>query len=143
MIALGDGSGGVEMRKALALICMILMVAGLAVMAGCADSGFSEVDVDEPIADGIQTNFIDQDANLVAFSQFGTFKLIVADQLVEGNYSISSTEDGYSLEMTFENGESKTWSIVITEGKVTTLIDDEGTQYTQQDLVDVGKQEDI
>jgi len=130
------------MRRVLALICMILMTAGLVVMAGCADSGFNEVDVDEPIAEGIQTNFIDEAGNLVAFTQFGTFKLVIDDQLIEGNYTIITTADGYSLEMTFDNGEVETWSIVITEGKPTAVVDDEGTEYTEADYMELDRTED-
>jgi hypothetical protein len=119
------------------------MIAGLVVVAGCADSGSNTVDMDEPIADGIQANFIDKDANIVAFTQFGTFKLVIADQLVEGKYKIITTADGYSLDMTLDNGEVETWSIVITEGKPTAVVDDEGTQYTHQDYIDIDRSEEL
>ena len=76
------------MSRALALICVVLLTAGLVAMAGCESSGFNDVDLDEPIAEGIQTNFVDEAGNLIAFTQFGTFKLVVDDELLEGNYNI-------------------------------------------------------
>lgn len=125
------------MRRILALVCMALVIAGLVIVAGCGDSGFSEVEADESIKEGIKSNFIDQDGNLAAFTQFGTFKLVVDDQLVQGNYEIVSGQDGSSLVLTFENGEVETWSIVVSDGKVTAVIDDEGTEYTQEDYLEL------
>lgn len=130
------------MKRVLALICMILVIAGLMVIAGCSSGGFEDVNLDEPIAKGTQSNFIDEDGDLIAFTQFGTFKLIVNDQLVEGNYGINNTEDGDLMELTFEDGKVETWSIVVTEGKVTALIDEDGTQYTQQDQLELERQDD-
>ena len=125
------------MRRVLALICMILMTAGLVVMAGCGSSGFSALDVDEPLVAGTQSDFVDEAGNIVAFTQFGTFKLVVDDKLIEGNYNVIVDEEGNAIEMTFDDGEVETWTIVITEGRVTALVNDEGTKYTQQDQLEV------
>jgi len=125
------------MKRILALVCMALAIAALVIVAGCGDSGFNEVEADETIKEGIKSNFIDQDGNLAAFTQFGTFKLVVDDQLVQGNYEIVSGQDGSSLVLTFKNGEVETWGIVVSDGKVTAVIDDEGTEYTQEDYLEL------
>ena len=124
------------MSRVLALMCIVLMIAGLVVVAGCESDGFSDIDVEEPVAAGTQTNFLDEAGNLVAFTQFGTFKLIIDDKLVEGNYKVVTSEGENTIEMEFDDGAVETWSIVITEGKVVGVVDDEGTQYTQADRLE-------
>jgi len=131
------------MSRALASICVVLMITGLVVISGCGSSGFTELDVDEPLVAGTQTDFIDEDGNIVAFTQFGTFKLVIDDNLVEGNYTVIVSTEGDSIEMTFDDGEIENWSIFIAEGKVNAVIDDEGTKYTQQDQLEVERQTDI
>ena len=123
------------MSRVLALMCIVLMITGMVVLAGCESGGFSNIDLDEPIAAGTQTNFVDEDGNIVAFTQFGTFKLIIEEELIEGNYDVITSEDENTVKMTFDDGTVETWSIVISEGKVTAVVDDEGTQYDQTDYV--------
>lgn len=124
------------MSRFLALTCIALMIAGLVVVAGCESGGFSDIDSDEPITAGTQTNFLDEVGNIVAFTQFGTFKLVIDDKLVTGNYKVVTSDGTNTIEMEFDDGAVETWSIVITEGKVVGVVDDEGTQYTQADRLE-------
>jgi hypothetical protein len=136
------GPGGFEMKRAFALICLLLLIGGMAAAAGCGDSGLSEVDADATIKEGIKSNFVDDAGNLVAFTQFGTFKLVIDDQLTEGNYGITTEEDGYHVELSFEDGQEESWSIVVTEGKVAEVVDEEGTQYVEIDEIDRRRSEE-
>ena len=105
-----------------------------------SDSTIWNMTVDKTLAAGIQSDFIDEVGNIVAFTQFDTFKLVVDSQLLDGNYKIVASEGENTIEMIFNDGTVETWSIMITEGKVTALVDDEGTQYTQKDQLEVERQ---
>ena len=126
------------MKKLVAVMCVVLMITGFVVIAGCGDSGGTDgeevvvVDTDEPLEEGIVGTFESFEGLVITFKGDGTFETDAWGEDGEGTYEIVEGEIGNDVVLTFSDGAEETLSIAISMGEVAAVLDAEGNQFTKE-----------
>ena len=93
--------------------------------------------LDEPVSEGIVGTFVEgvsttdaEGKKTVAFVAEGTFEGDAWDASMSGKYEVEEGETN-SVVLTFDDGTTETWSILIVSGEVCAIGSPGGDQYTK------------
>lgn len=138
------------MRKIVVLFAVLFLAVGVMAVVGCGNSEESdeavesvEVDegeyesLDEPVSEGIVGTFVEgvsttdaEGKKAITFVADGTFEGDAWDASMSGKYEVEEGETN-SVVLTFDDGTSETWSVMIVNGKVYAIGSTGGDQYTK------------
>lgn len=120
------------MRKYIAITCVVLLLAGFILIAGCGDGDGGEISVNQPVEEGIIGTFETSDGLKITFDADGTFTTDAWGVDGEGTYVTAQSGAGNEVELTFKDGAKETLSVAISDGEVAAVMDSDGNQFTKK-----------
>ncbi|MBN2168816.1 MAG: hypothetical protein JW738_06185 [Actinobacteria bacterium] len=124
------------MKKFLVVFFATALLGSFLLLSGCGNKNSSDtqtnetidvVDVNEPVSEGIYGEYEKKNGDgSISLYNDGSFTM---GSGVEGDFDLM---DNKSLELTYDNGEKETWSIMIADGKVVAIADSDGEQYDKK-----------
>lgn len=138
------------MRKIVVLFVVLFLVVGVMAVVGCGNGEESDdavenvevdkdgtISLDEPVSEGIVGTFVEgvsttdaEGGKTVTFEAAGTFEGDVWDASKSGKYEVEEGEFD-SVVLTFDDGTTEKWSVMIGDGKVYAIGSPGGDQYTK------------
>ena len=138
------------MRKTVVLFVVLFLVVGVMAVVGCgngeeSDDAVESVEIDEgeyesldePVSEGIVGTFVEgvsttdaEGKKTVTFVAEGTFEGDAWDASKSGKYEVEEGEFN-SVVLTFDDGTTEKWSVMIGEGEVHAIGSPGGDQYTK------------
>jgi len=139
------------MRKIVVLLVVLFLIVGVMAVVGCGngeegDNAVESVEVeegeyeslDQPVSEGIVGVFVEgasvtdaEGKKTVTFEAAGTFEGDAWDASKSGKYEIEEGEFS-SVVLTFDDGTTEEWSVMIVNGEVAAIGSPGGDQYTKK-----------
>ena len=132
------------MKKLLVIAVLSLLMASMAIAAGCGGSDNGEAKTDETTVTGplggedaadyspVGTYESDE-GKFITLNADGTFETDDWEDMTEGTYMFYEDEAGYWVDLTFEDGTLVVLSVIIGMDEVAALVDDFTlVQYTKK-----------
>ncbi|MBU4173412.1 MAG: hypothetical protein KKB90_04520 [Actinobacteria bacterium] len=139
------------MRKIVVLFVVLFLAVGVMAVVGCGNGEESDdavenvegdeegtISLDEPVSEGIVGTFIEgvstsdaEGKKTVTFVAEGTFEGDAWDASKSGKYEVEEGEYTFVV-LTFDDGTTEKWSVMIGNGKVYALGSPGGDQYTKK-----------
>lgn len=129
-------------------VAAVLLIVGMLLLGGCGEETVPPVhtdaengdviDLTEPVSEGIVGAF-HQEMGLsgeggarVEFKADGTFEGDAWGRTRTGTYEVTESESGDSVVLNFDDGTTERWSVAITAGEVSAVVDKNGEQYIKK-----------